>query len=160
MEVLTTLNQVRRFLDNFEYINYGGCGIAALSMYRWLKKNNMLKGNECFIFLYQANDFYYNTNERFFKGLSKNIVSCTHVVLKIDDEYYDTTGKTRTMFLWRYLSQHDNIPEDNLIIALNNDCWNYLFDRKLYVPIIEKVLGIDLSDIIIDVKELNNDFFK
>lgn len=155
MENLTTLNQVRRFLDSLESINYGGCGVAALSMYRWLKKNNMLKGNECFVFLYQDNSFFYRTNDKFFKGLGKNIVSCAHVVLKIDDEYYDTTGKTRAMFLWRFLNQHDNITEDNLITALNNEYWNEMFDRDLYIPIIEMVLGIDLSDIIIDVKELN-----
>lgn len=149
MNMFTTLNQVRKFLDNFNLINHGGCGVAALSMYRWLKKNDLLTGDECFVFLYQSQDSFYDTNEKFFKGENKEIVSCSHVVLKKDNEYFDSTDKNRASFSWRYSAEHDNVSEDNLINALNTDCWNSSFIRELSIPIIELALGIDLSDIII-----------
>ena len=35
MKILT---EVQEFLSDIPYINNGGCGIAMLAMYRWLKR--------------------------------------------------------------------------------------------------------------------------
>jgi hypothetical protein len=35
---ITTFEDVRKFLSQVPKIDDGGCGIAALSMYRWVEK--------------------------------------------------------------------------------------------------------------------------
>ena len=39
--------EVLRYLSSIEYINRGGCGVAALAIYRWLKKHDKLKQMYC-----------------------------------------------------------------------------------------------------------------
>ena len=35
---IKTLNDVREVLNSIPTINFGGCGISALSMYLWIEK--------------------------------------------------------------------------------------------------------------------------
>ena len=48
--IVNTLNQ----LNNIKNINCGGCGIVALSMYRWLKKNKILPKDFKIFYLYPS----------------------------------------------------------------------------------------------------------
>ena len=61
--------EVLRYLSSIEYINRGGCGIAALAIHRWLEKNGMLKDTKI-VFLYDyMTHMLYNTN---YEILNKN----------------------------------------------------------------------------------------
>ena len=41
MSRFEALSEVRNYLNSISYINNGGCGIAALVMFRWMKKNRI-----------------------------------------------------------------------------------------------------------------------
>jgi hypothetical protein len=145
---MKTLLEVKEFLNDVDYINSGGCGVAALAMYRWMEKNNMLKGNETFTFLYVSNDnFFYDNNEKYFKGKEQLIIAPAHVVLNIDGEYIDSTSRSMERFQYHYPRKHENVTEEELLKSLNDPHWNDLFERDCDVPFIADELGIDLSDV-------------
>ena len=146
---METLLDVKEFLNDVDNINCGGCGVAALSMYRWMEKNNMLKGNESFTFLYVCGegDFFYDNNEKYFQGKKPQIIAPAHVVLNIDGEYIDTTSRSMERFQYRYPRKHENVTEEELLKSLNDPHWNESFERDCEVPFIADGLGIDLSDV-------------
>jgi hypothetical protein len=145
---METLLDVKEFLNDVDNINSGGCGVAALAMYRWMEKNNMLKGNETFTFLYVSNDdFFYDNNEKYFKGKEQLIIAPAHVVLNIDGTYVDSTRRSNNLLEYRYPRKHVNVTEEELIKSLNNPYWNDSFERNCEVPFIADELGIDLSDV-------------
>jgi phosphotransferase system glucose/maltose/N-acetylglucosamine-specific IIC component len=47
-----TFKEVRDYLSGIPAISRGGCGVAALAMYLWLKKNNKLSDGFEFVLLY------------------------------------------------------------------------------------------------------------
>ena len=60
--------QAQAFLNDIPSINIGGCGISALSLYRWLKKENELKDVK-FVYLYDDKNDYLN-NKRVLRSVS------------------------------------------------------------------------------------------
>lgn len=151
----TTLDISRKFyrclevLNKIPELNNGGCGISALSMYRWLEKNNYLQGDEKFLFLYRRNDDFYENNKM---ALSNNaeFCSCAHILFYFNGSFYDSNGKQnhhvhdlRSLYKVKH-----TVTEDQLIEAINNRVtWNNDFRRSKYVSVIENKLGISLSDI-------------
>ena len=61
---METLWEVQNYLNEIDYINSGGCGISAYSMYLWLKKNNLINSSFRFVLCYKgySEDIYVNNS--------------------------------------------------------------------------------------------------
>ena len=139
------LSTVKRRLDEIDSINYGGCGVSALSMFRWLKQNDKLVGDESFTFLYVYYDGSFSKNDAVLNKRSKGkLTSASHVMLYHNGKLHDSEGIGIKEL---YVKRHEKISEKLLLISLKNGAWNDDFERKEFLPIIEKKLGIDLSDV-------------
>jgi len=145
---MKTFKKVREALDSIDNINYGGCGISALSMYRWLKDNNKLSGDESFTFLYAGWDYTFTENEAILNTNSNNcgnkLKAASHIMLFHKGKLYDSEGKTVQS---KYINKHEKISVETLLETINYSHWNSSFDREESIPLIEEQLGIDLSDI-------------
>jgi hypothetical protein len=141
-----TFDEVREFLSGIEYIHDGGCGVSALAMYRWLKKNHTEKqmASIKFVYIEYDEDMIYEHKENLAEGYW--IDAPCHCVLLYKGELIDAEG---------YVDVNEwgdatlEISDEQVIVdSLVNGCWNSCFDREKWIPIIEKELGIDLSDVL------------
>ena len=145
MKTFTTLKEVRNWLDDIDGINAGGCGLAALAMFRWLQKEQKLMGNESFTYLYQSKDYFYTSNSTYLKDKSiGHFNSCCHIMFCYEGINYDSNSNRISD---SYPVKHEGITESLLVEALNFGGWNCEFNRRYYLPIIEERLDIDLSDV-------------
>jgi len=139
-----TFKEVQEYLGNIKYINAGGCGIAALAMYRWLKKNNQSK-NTSFMFLDNEWMMFQN-NKKCLETNNGTPGSCGHVVLLHGNKFIDCYGNYYNVEKFSYRLRI--LSEDFLVNAINNiSTWNTDFNRKKEISKISKHLHIDLSDI-------------
>lgn len=144
---MKTLEAVQTILDSIDCINYGGCGISALAMFRWLQKNDMLAGDESFTYLYVGWDYTFAENESILKENSKNkLLAASHIMLRHNGKLIDSEGSTVQS---KYVNRHENISLDTLMESINFSGWNSMFDREESIPIIERKLKIELSDVTI-----------
>lgn len=143
---MKTFFDVCRFLKSIDNIDYGGCGVSALSMYRWLKKNNKLRGDEKFVFLYSPDSKpLFTMNQKFLKGKSSEMFPASHIGLLVDGNIIDAGG---VLYLGWYNKKHVISDEDVLVKSLRNyGQWNYCFKRNKNIPKISKTLEIDLDDV-------------
>lgn len=149
------LERIFMYLKNeVKGINFGGCGVAALSMYRFLKRNNQLDYNSSFAFIYYSDS--YNDlliNELILNDHLKELPHVpNHVVLNLCGVLFDSDG----VFTLEEDDRIQLIPfdrEDFIIDTINNlDYWSNEFDRR-QIDTISKELDIDLSDILINSYE-------
>jgi hypothetical protein len=147
------LNRICRMdaLDVFTYIkekvpdiNAGGCGIAALSVLRTIGYD---PSRMSIVYLYDEDEEgEASCNMRL---LNRNNLKggCvpSHVCLLVDGDFLDADGDEP---LLKYHLTHSGGTIRELIELINTgNHWNSDFDRSRALPIIEKFLGIDLSDI-------------
>ncbi len=144
---METVEDIRNFLSNdIHNINCGGCGIAALTIYRWLKKNNQLKGDEKFVFLYNGESSFLNNSEvlKNNKGIP---MACSHICLYSNGKYIDSNS---IVSINKYKWVHHIDSEIFLLDAINNiDPWATWFNRCQVCEIAKK-LNVNLSDIKIE----------
>jgi hypothetical protein len=142
-----TLQEVQDYLHYLPFVNFGGCGLSALAMYRWLKKHNMTSGRTNFYFLNDTASLHSN-NKRCLAGKNDRLpCACGHVVLRHKGVYIDCHGEY-DITKYRYKLK---IKEKFLVEALNNlSAWNSNFPRKLAAPRIEKKLNISLADVVLE----------
>lgn len=141
------IKHIQWLLNHVDNINDGGCGISALAMYRWLKKNKELAGDESFTFYYRGeNDPFYIMNNNVLKKdkMDGRLNSAAHVMLFHNGRDIDSMGECPPM---NYDIRHEKITEDLLLEAINYGDWNSDFNRKRSVNQIEIALKIDLSDV-------------
>lgn len=135
-----TFASVREYLDDIPYINSGGCGIAALSMYRWLLKNEKVI---CYIKFYHRSLEDRDINQH---RCSNNLFlrAPAHVTIEYMGKDYDSRGAyTGGMGSYYVLA-----TENELVRSLNYaDNWNDSFERYEWVDVIEEELEINLGDI-------------
>lgn len=154
---VSTFEQVQEYLSVIPYINYGGCGVSALAMYRWLKKNNQLKHTK-FVYLYCKNsEDTYIKNQQVLKDELNNPLAPSHIVLLHNDKEIDVEFESTTVYYFKHI-----VEEERFVVKTVNtlESWNPDFNRKVYVRLIEKKLGIDLSDIISNEKQIDNYYQK
>ena len=84
------IKDVQDFLSEIPNINLGGCGVSALSMYRWLEKNNELD-NSKFIFLYNNQEHYLN-NSNVLKEGDGSPLPPTHCCISHEGKFKDSRG--------------------------------------------------------------------
>jgi hypothetical protein len=150
VQTKTTFEDVQRAINEVPNINLGGCGIAALAMARWIKKNNSNFMTYLFVMGHNDSESFKLNSEVLANATKLEPTSATHVGLIMYDYMTDTQrivdcNTVYNMLSYDYVNTfHD---EDLLIRAINRiDHWNPAFSRR-HVATIARVLDIDLSDI-------------
>jgi hypothetical protein len=134
-KVYLDLDSVLGYLNSIPNINSGGCGIAALAIIRWLKKNKKKSAKAVYL-----DDDWYPALDR----------APGHVSVRLGQDYLDATGHNGFGHprIWEYNREYN---ERHLVQAVNNiGTWNDSFERAYWTPIIADELGVDLSDVEID----------
>lgn len=151
---IKSFKNVLEFLDTIRFINCGGCGIAAISLYRWLEKNKKLTKNTKF-FGFDDSSEEFNNNYNLLTNNGKNndlkykLLVSSHYMIFHRNKFYDSNG-SHVEIDYRYKYE---ISEEQLLVLINYPSnrinWNTMFDRNNCKEI-EKTLDIDLSDIKIE----------
>lgn len=138
--------QAQNHLSTIQFINSGGCGIAALALYRWRKAHDMRVNG--FAFLYDdAWDLEHNQKAIQASQLSK-METPSHVALIVDKKLHDSEGDSANKTCKHITCIQPGITEATLLYLINQPHrWHHRFNRKLSIPEIESQLGVDLSDI-------------
>ncbi len=121
-----TFNYLSRYFQTIPNINRGGCGVAALVLYRQAVKEGL---NPEIVYCYLGRDRAWEKNSKFIEGKTKKAASCDHIVLKINDEYYDCDGVNRLATAGWY-SFTQTVSEKHLMNSLIYGGWNDDFDRR------------------------------
>lgn len=143
------LTTVLRRLNKIDAINIGGCGISALAIYRWCKKNDIKVDDRPFIFLWRDGYEWESTHneECLENGELKSVEVPAHVIIELGNGIYDSKGEAGNDLSFP-IQQGYQLNEDELLVIINNiDKWNSFFRRSRAIPTIEQALGINLSDV-------------
>jgi hypothetical protein len=141
-----TLQEVQTYLQQLPHINQGGCGISALAMYRWLKKNCKAGRRICFYMLADQG-YLHENNAKCLKGEEgRQPTAPTHIILYDKYKYFDCNGICNPK---EYKHQLKVSNEQFIVKSLNNvPTWRKDFPRKSLINLIAKKLNIDLSDVL------------
>jgi hypothetical protein len=146
MKKFNDLNEVLDFLDEIPRINAGGCGISALSVYKWLKANDKLSEDFAILYLHYWEESDYETNSKFIKGTTDRAVACSHAIFRYNGKTYDSSGRVKPrMGIVGHVEITPEHIERFMKASLASEDWNPAFSRAAYVPYIETALGIDLT---------------
>jgi hypothetical protein len=136
--------------DTIPALNAGGCAIFALALYRYLKNNDGLVGDEKFVYVYSTLDLKMQ-NDGYLEGKNKNPTSCSHCYLYHNGYYYDSTGKATELYLYkqyRYIHEIDvELEQKFMVESINQNVWNHAFRREIYVSKLSEMLEVDLDDV-------------
>jgi len=129
--------ETRKFLNAIDSINYGGCGFSALALYDAAKREGL---KPKIVYLYHA--FFESEsmlkNNQFKEGKRKTADACSHVLVKIGNRLYDSSGVIGKSMLYMYKLDED-ITREHLVASINNKgVWNPCFERRFWVPRIQK----------------------
>lgn len=146
----TTFEDVQAAINQVPNINQGGCGIAALAMARWIKKNN--PNWMTYLFVMGHDDVgAFKLNAEVLANTTKlEPTSASHIGLIVYDHEKNTQkivdcNTIFNMLQYKYVNTFHS--EKVLLKSINRvDHWNKDFDR-INVASIANVLDIDLSDI-------------
>lgn len=146
MKQMKSFYKIRDYLSDIPNIHCGGCGIAALAMKRWLKKYQHAKVT----IVYGYNSLnYYKNNLLAVNGKREVLGACSHAGIIQSTGLIIDANKMWQPDQYKYLLP---LSEKKVVTSLNKGIneWNDSFNRKKWVPRIERKLDIDLSDIKID----------
>jgi len=137
----------QRTLGKIPRINNGGCGIAAYSMFLYLKKMKMLNKKFQIVSLnpiYGSEPHY--QNQAFANKESDEAAVAYHFGITFDEgkTIYDAKGKVSEEYALKLLIPHE-LSEAFCKKVLNENNWNEAFLREEHVPIIELKLKIKIS---------------
>jgi len=147
---IKNFNDVREFLSDIPNINAGGCGVSTLAMFLWLKKNKGVQKGLRVVYLYEDDSHdraQKYQNSRFLKGVHPQARSCSHCVLTYDGETFFDCAKEVHIdhFKNKQIIPYKKTESFLRQSLLNQDDWNVMFSRKVYKPMIERVLNINLN---------------
>lgn len=135
-------------LRSIPNINRGGCGIAALAIYRWCQKNDVPVSDRPFVIIDNEPESI-EANERKCKAGSFASLYVPHIVIEIGGTLVDSEGigdESDTISRWNYRQQYQ-LNEQELLERINTDRWNGMFNRTKYTDIIAYGLDVDLDDV-------------
>lgn len=140
--------QTQQFLNSVEYINYGGCGIAALALY----DAAVLEGRKPkIVYLYHP---YHEADSRTInEGIMKGEIeptkatSCYHICVQIGKKIYHADGEFTKDHEAGYLLDFPKqyVTKELLLNSLKYAGWNSQFDRKKWVPKIKEMLKLEVE---------------
>ena len=134
-------------IDEIPHVNHGGCAIVAYSTYEFIKrKHPELEAQIVYLF---CNSYY--DNEMLELMAQGKPASCSHAMVKIGDDYYDSEGSYTRYELEKEhgVTEFIDVTPEYVLKCINNARWNSMFNRKKSIPRIAKVLELEtLCDII------------
>lgn len=146
-----SLQSILASLDSIPYLNWGGCGVAALAIYRWCKKNGVEVSDRPFVFLWREDDEWevQHNDELLENGELDRVEAPAHVAIELFDGLYDSEGcECSDLLRLLPLYQEYKLNEAELLAVVNNiGEWNSTFSRSKNIGKIELALSIDLSDV-------------
>ncbi|MFA7157044.1 MAG: hypothetical protein WC123_05055 [Bacilli bacterium] len=146
MKKIKSIKDVQNFLKEIPNLNCGGCGIAALSIARWIQSN---MNASCLFLFGQDYQETYVQNMKAELNRNNKPSSASHIGILVfdhnsDKQYVIDSEGTFNAFNYSYIN---TVSEDFLLRSINQcDEWNESFNR-IYVPKIADVLDIELSDV-------------
>lgn len=137
---MKTFDQLKEFLSNIPCIHHGGCGIATLAMYKFLRNN----GEDCNIaYLHKSSDVNGAINNlNYYRDNTQTPDSANHVCLFYLGQFMDCS---------KILNPSDYKciifgNEEMLLKSVKNvSKWNSDFDRETNIPLIEEFLEFSLN---------------
>ncbi len=86
---IKSFEELNNYLADIPYINRGGCAIAALFQYLWLKQNDK-DADVKIVYLYHSfNSWKFDNNKSSLQGQCDSYESCSHAVLLYNDNHVD-----------------------------------------------------------------------
>jgi hypothetical protein len=140
------LESILEILNAVPDINRGGCGISALTIYRWCKKNGVSVSDHPFVVLCE-DEWEVSHNNAACENGKVNEITIPHVVIEIGGELHDSEGIDGGLILSNPYRQDYQLNEAELLSIINMDAWNSMFNRERWKDYIAEELDIDLSDI-------------
>lgn len=143
------LEYARTKLASMENINCGGCGIAALAVYLFLKKHNRIPKSFRIITFYKSEwycdcDEEFQKNHDFLKGNNSQASPCWHIAFIADNKILDVQRTVNIIEFEKTLIIPERKTEEFLRSAIASTGWNPAFERSVQIPIIENKLKIKL----------------
>ena len=129
---------IKSFLNKIPDINYGGCGISTLVLFDHAKAEGL---NPKIIFGYSRWSGGYEENNEYRKGNRKHAESASHIFINIEGVDFDSNGVYERDDDWVFDSE---ITREHLVNAIVYGSWNDRFNRKKWLPEIEKFIGYKL----------------
>lgn len=126
-----------RRLAKIKSINYGGCAISALALYRYMAKMGIVNESTSFKFLYR---------EREFRSVNSVPEPPAHAVIFHNGKYYDSNG----LYILDGSRIVKTLTDETTVLRSINDRkteWNDSFDRKKNCCKIAWSLGVSLKDV-------------
>jgi hypothetical protein len=142
------VHKLQELDDNIDYANCGGCGVIAYAVSKWLRKRKVY--HTITVGYRSWCKEAYELNSTLLLNENKIKAAPSHVVITIDGTHYDSEGQVS---LEEYDWVQQNITAKNLLAAINNKDmnseygWNDTFERSKCIPVIEKILSINLREI-------------
>jgi len=142
MKEIKSFKDAQDYLASIPCIHFGGCGISAYVMYKWLKQNKRVPRKFSFMFLYTDN-YGYIHNKGVLKGENDEPKACSHIAIKYRKRIIDSEGVVNKDY-----THIQTISDPNFLLrAINNvGTWNKAFDRN-HVAEIAETLHLNLSEI-------------
>jgi hypothetical protein len=143
---METPEKVLKFFGTIPAINEGGCGIVALSFWRWVEKHCPEElFNISIVYLYYDEEYkrLRDNQAAIITGKFDRIWTPPHIGIMWNDVILEAGGGEVTEFkLWQEVSV--DVLLENIKMYWT---WNGTFSRFLYIPVIEKELEISLQDV-------------
>jgi len=147
MKNLPNVKKILKKLNDVDCINYGGCGVSALAIYRYMEKNGILNETTKIIYTYHKDDIdLYNTNQERNKN-NTALHAPAHILIQHEGIYFDTIKMSKKIKDFRYNYYYHEATLNELIMSINTGGWNWSFNRGSGVPEIEKIVGVNLTEV-------------
>lgn len=146
-----TFAELREYLNDIPHINFGGCGISALTMYRWMKINKPHVTDISVVYAYDCDNDVHANDEAIENNSPESMQACSHAYLRVNKILFDSCKAYPIEIVpSRFRLDFKYFDDKYLTGSLNNvTSWNWKFDRQFVRQIMEETC-VDLSDIKID----------
>ena len=134
---ISSIKELLGFLNNIPNINFGGCGISALVIHDYFTSVG-IKSKIIYSYKYFNQDEYEDNLKRI--AYKEHVHSCGHAIVKVGKLYYDSRGvKTEIE------REHFHfMTRKQAVLSIKHSKWCDMFDKEIYLPIIEKKIGYKL----------------
>ncbi len=109
MAKITNLNNLVNYIHSIEDINKGGCGIAALFIFKWIKKRYPNADVKMVYYYYEHSQYRFEANNNYLKNNGGEPTSASHVVIKYKNVYFDSYRVNDGFKEYDYSFDTDNV---------------------------------------------------
>jgi len=143
-------------LQSIPCLNYGGCGISAYAMLKWMEKyapDLYEQAEVIYAYGHSEYDESYNRNTRYFDGDSAFLGAAGHIVLRIADCVFDSHDEREKALPPYYHILPMDCKKALLLKSINcgGGYWNTMFDRDDNVQRIAEGLDVTMGEVILEL---------